>query len=182
MNLVTLADGSRYMVDVSFGGDGATQPLSLVPEQAVQNLGSQEIRLAWDVLPEQVSSRTKHWIYQYRNGPNLDWNSYYAFTEHEWLERDFEGPNFYVNTHPDSFQRHGQLVVKFLREGDRIVGKRMLAGAVIKENLGGRTQVLQVCHTEEERIKALKDHLGLLLTPEEIAGIKGYETELRNGV
>lgn len=31
VNLVTLPDGTKWMTDVGFGGDGATKPMPLVP-------------------------------------------------------------------------------------------------------------------------------------------------------
>ena len=178
VNIVTLSDGSRYMVDVSFGGDGATRPLPLIEGAVHTNLGSQEVRLAWECLPGQISPSSKSWIYQYRNAVDKPWNGYYAFNEVEWLPPDFVGPNYYVSEHDESFQRHMILVVKFLREGDYIVGKRMLAGHVVKENRGGRTAVLKVCQTEGERLQALRELFGIELTAEEVASIHDYRTQL----
>lgn len=68
------------------------------------------------------------------------------------------------------------LVVKFLREGDAIVGKRMLVDAIVKENLGGRTSVLKVCESEDERVRALREMFGIVLTAEEVGG--DWRTEL----
>lgn len=179
VNIVILEDGSRYMVDVSFGGDGATRPLPLDnPGRVFSNLGRQEIRLVWDRLPEQISASSKHWVYQYRNGSEKEWNSFYAFGENEWLETDFKVSNWYVSQHSDSFQRHMVLVVKFLREGESIIGKRMLVDEAVKENLGGRTIVLKMCETEEERVRVLSEMFGIVLTTEEAGAIRGYRTEL----
>jgi arylamine N-acetyltransferase len=178
VNIVTLADGSRYVVDVSFGGDGPTRPLPLIEKQVCTNLGAQQVRLVWESLPEQVSSRSKSWIYQYRNGVEKPWNSYYAFNEVEWLPADFTGPNYYVSQHGDSFQRHMLLVVRFLRGDESIVGKRMLAGNVVKENKGERTAVLKICESEKDRVDALQELFGIELTTEERQAIQGYRTQI----
>ncbi|CCF34659.1 hypothetical protein CH063_06607, partial [Colletotrichum higginsianum] len=45
VSIVALPDGSQHMIDVAFGGDGATKPIPLLHGQAVQNLGPQEVRL-----------------------------------------------------------------------------------------------------------------------------------------
>ena len=50
---------------------------------------------------------------------------------------------------------------------------------VVKENLGGKTKVVEDCRTEEERLEALEKWFGMRFTEEEKAGIKGWGTELR---
>lgn len=183
------------MVNVAFGGDGATKPVPLVHGQIVQNLGSQEIRLVRDHISTQVhrTESSKLWIYQYRNGVEKDWNSFYAFPEFEFLEADFKVMNWYTSTSPESFQRYSPLVVKFLRGrkvvgtngqevDEEIVGKRMLVVATVKENLGGSTQVVHECKTEEERVEALKHWFQIVLSEEEKTAIKGHWTELQVGV
>ncbi|GJD04117.1 arylamine n-acetyltransferase 1 [Colletotrichum higginsianum] len=187
-------DGSQHMIDVAFGGDGATKPIPLLHGQAVQNLGPQEVRLVRDHIANQVhrTEASKLWIYQYRNGPEREWNSFYAFSEFEFLQPDFKVMNWYTSTSPDSFQRLTPLVVKFLRgkkdvdagnpdADEEIVGKRMLAVATVKENLGGRTRIVQECKTEEERVNALAEWFHIRLSEEERAGIRGHRTEIQEG-
>lgn len=60
----------------------------------------------------------------------------------------------------------------------RFFGKRMLVNGVVKENLGGKTEVRVDCETEEERMQALDKWFGMRFTEEEKAGIKGWGTEL----
>lgn len=182
VNIVTLPSGSKYMIDVGFGGDGATKPIPMIPGQAVQNLGAQEVRLVRDHIPNQLvrTEETKLWIYQYRNSHDSDWNSFYAFSESEFLESDFVIMNWYTSTSPNSFQRFCMLVVKFLRQkkGDgneeEIYGKRMLVEGIVKENLGGKTKVVQECKSEGKRVKALEYWFGIRLSREEERGIRGH--------
>jgi arylamine N-acetyltransferase len=188
VNIVTLPDGIQYMLDVGFGGDGATKPVPLIDGHVVQNIGTQEIRLVHDHIPEQVdrSEQAKLWIYQYRNAIDLPWNSFYAFPETEFLEADFAIMNWYTGSSPTSFQTYTQLVIRFLRkevEGEEseqvIYGKRMLVNRTVKENLGGKTRVLMECKTEEERIEALRVWFEMGFTDEERDGISGWVTELK---
>lgn len=185
------------MIDVAFGGDGATKPIPLLHDHPVHNLGPQEVRLMRDHIPNQThrTEESKLWVYQYRNGPDKPWNSFYAFAEFEFLEPDFKVMNWYTSTSPDSFQRFNPLVVKFLRrkrrtgaegaaddEEEEIYGKRMLVGATFKENLGGKTAVVRECATEAERVQALRDWLQIHLSEEEQAGIRGHWTEVKLSV
>ncbi|TLD04205.1 arylamine N-acetyltransferase 2, partial [Venturia nashicola] len=187
VNIVELSDGSKWMCDVAFGGDGATKPLPLQGNQVTVNMGTQEVRLIKDHIPAQVdrSPHTKMWIYQYRNSPVQDWNSFYAFYEVEFTAEDYGVMNWYTGHSPESPQVSGVLVIKFLRRqkeggdsGSGICGKRMLVGEVVKENLGGKTNVVEACHIEDDRIAALQRWFGLELTEAERRGIVGWTTEL----
>ncbi|KAK9788962.1 hypothetical protein SCARD494_09478 [Seiridium cardinale] len=191
VNIVTLPTGERYAVDVAFGGDGPTAPLPLVSGLIHQNLGTQQVRLIRDWVSTQIHrvDDSKLWIYQYRNGADREWNSYYAFTEAEFMAADWGVINYWTSTSSDSHQTRTLLIVRFLgrtpEAGERaeeddweIYGKRMLVNGAIKENLGGKTRVLAECNTEAERVEALKQHFGITLEEEEISSIKGWVTNL----
>ncbi|KAK2028768.1 cysteine proteinase [Colletotrichum zoysiae] len=179
VNIVKLDDGTRYMVDVGFGGDLATKPLPLIPGRVTLNLGTQEVRLDFDKIPH-MSSDQKLWIYQYRNSPTQPWNASFCFTEVEFLPQDLEVMNFYTSRSTTCFQTFTLLVVKFLRRGDELYGKRMLVNRDVKENLGGTTNLIRECVSEEERITALREMFGIILTEEETWGIKGRVSEITN--
>ncbi|KAL6705111.1 hypothetical protein ACN47E_007370 [Coniothyrium glycines] len=189
VNIITLSDGSKYAVDVGFGGDGATHPVPLMHDQPHTNLGTQEIRLWRDWIPNQLhrTEETKLWIYEYRNSERAAWNAFFAFGETEAMEPDFHNLNWYTGSHPESFQTFTCIVVKFLRrpveegaqDDQEIYGKRMLINGLVKENVGGKTSVVQDCQTEEERLEALKKWFGIVLTEEEKKGIRGWGTELK---
>lgn len=150
----------------------------------------------------------KLWTYQYRNADHMDWNSCYCFPELEFTPADFEVMNFYASQSPASFQTRTVLVIKFLRrqqeeeeedEGDeeeeeeggkprkekkkrnQIYGKVMMVDGVVKRNLGGKTEIVRICRSEEERMEALGGFFGIRLTEEEREGIKGREVELGKG-
>ncbi|ESZ90040.1 arylamine N-acetyltransferase 1 [Sclerotinia borealis F-4128] len=190
VNIVALPNTTKYMVDVAFGGDGATKPLPLISGHAVQNLGTQEIRLVYETIPQQIDQSKPLWIYQYRNGPDREWNSYYAFSEHEFLHEDFEIMNYYVSTNMSArnFQTKNVLIVAFVKGrdeeseegGEKIVGKRMLVNGAIKENMGGRTRLVRTCEGESQRVEVLRELFGIRLTEEEINGIEGSIAELKD--
>lgn len=194
VNIVTLPNGERYMVDVSFGGDGPSLPLPLKPGHISHNIGTQKLRLLYDNIPGQSIAGNTHsrdggkmWVYQYQNRPEQDWNSYYAFPEMEFLPGDLEWMAEGAQSTALSFQTWTVLGVKFLmseqeiegKNGRKIYGKVMLAGDIVKTNTGGKTQTAKECKTEADRVQALKDYFGIILTNDEIIGIVGTKTEIR---
>lgn len=187
VNIVTLADGSQWHCDVGFGGDGATKPLPMVSGHVVNNLGTQEVRLLHGTIPatQQLDQSKKLWIYQYRNAPEQEWNAFYAFPETEFTAADFEVMNFYTSQSfaPTNLQTRTVLCIRFLSEpsgsGRVVVGKIMMVDGEVKRNDGrGRTTVLKVCKTEEERLATLRELFGITLTTEEREGVKGRNVEL----
>jgi hypothetical protein len=49
----------------------------------------------------------------------------------------------------------------------------------VKENICGKTLVVETCATEDARITALRRWFGIELTEEERRGILGWKTQLR---
>lgn len=197
VQIIILPDDSRWVVDVCFGGDGPTQPMRLSEGFVVRNMGTQDARFIRDFIPGQSSCATEHkmWQYQCRNNEALPWQTYYSFSDMvEWLTPDFVSINHFTSSSLESSAVTGISVVKFLRrltageeEGDtsvacpreEVYGKRILVNALVKENLGGRTVVVQECRSEQERIAALWAWFGMELTKDETTAIQGHITELR---
>ena len=178
------------MVDVGFGGDGATKPIPLIEGHVTRNIGTQDIRLIRDFILNHTlrTPERKLWVYQYRNGNEQPWNSFYAFSDLvEFLPADFDVMNWYTGSCPECFQTFTVLIVKFLRRPNKdvpgeeeIYGKRMLANGTVKENLGGKTRVVQECSTERERVEAMRTWFGIDLTNEESESIREWVTELKS--
>ncbi|KAI3396636.1 hypothetical protein diail_11891 [Diaporthe ilicicola] len=213
-HVVTVVEfgSERWVTDVGFGGDGMTAPLPLLHSAGEgreypthKNLGSQEVRITRGPYPGAVSNGEGNavWFYEYRNRSEDEWNRYYAFGDREASSWDLECANYWVASHPESFQRKQILVVKFLRdscedtwkkglieaadrhESGHIVvpevetgGKIMLADGTVKRNLGGKTEVVKICRTEEERVQALREYFGITLGEDEKQGIRGFDTAL----
>lgn len=188
VNLVTLANGSKYMLDVACGGDGPCMPIPLAHNQPRKNLGSQEVRLRHDHIPTQTirSDESRLWIYSYRNGPEMDWIDWYAFGEVEAMASDFDLINYYTSTSPLSWHTSAPLAVKFLRRlrddstGEyEIYSKNVVLNDELRQNLGGKTQLIKKMSTESERVQVLSEWLGIGLTNEERNGITGRTSALK---
>lgn len=178
MNIIQLPDGQEYHADAAFGGDGPTRPLPLISGKVWPNLGAQEVRLVYGNMPKQQRPEQKVWMYQYRNGAEKEWNTFYSFVEFEFFQDDFEVINRYTSW--EARERGNFWVVKFLRNGETaglpvldgealnerpedayVVGKIMFVNDVVKVNFGGRTRVIDEFKTEEERVNGLKKWFGI---------------------
>lgn len=103
--------------------------------------------------------------------------------EHEFTELDFENLNVYLSECERNHQTYTVLVIRFLRGGEegeqKIKAKVMMVQREVKQNLGGRTELVKVCRTEEERTEVLKEVFGINLTEEEKGAIRGWASELK---
>lgn len=68
--------------------------------------------------------------------------------------------------------------MKVLVEGDEVVGDITLVNNEVKKRIWGESEVLAVLTSEEERVAALAEHLGVRLSEAEKAGIHGMITDL----
>jgi len=134
------------------------------------------------------------------------WNAQYAFTETEFLPADFAMMNWYTSTSPQMWFTYRIVCARYLLQGDdddlslpppseqqelsmkikarvdrEIVGQISLDGGVVKRRIGDKSEIVEVCKTEEERVKALEKWFGIRLTAGERRAIKGLVTELRGG-
>lgn len=190
VNIVTFPDGQRWVSDVAFGGDGPTEPIALEDGASILNLGTQSARLRRGFTPDQSEvddPDRRLWIYECRNGEGKPWHAFYCFSDRvEWCLADFAICNWFTGCSPESFQTTTVLVVKFLRrqkgggqDGEQeVYGKRMLVNGLVKENLGGRTQLLMECKSEGERVGALREWFGIELSEKEERSIQGYQTAI----
>lgn len=148
------------------------------------NLGPQQVRLVHDLIPKQHTDSSKLWIYQYRNGAHIEWNSFYSFAEIEFFQEDFEVMNWWASA--KTVHRWTVIAVRFLREGDGvlfsqrgIVRKMMLVNDVMKVNMGGKTEIARRFETESGRLEVIRDYFGIELTQEEEDGIRGWDMALK---
>ncbi|KAL8829903.1 MAG: hypothetical protein Q9191_001746 [Dirinaria sp. TL-2023a] len=183
VNIVTLVDRSKYVLDVGFGGDGATRPLPLVDGQVSQGICDQELRLIKSNIEPNTDPTQRLWIYQVRSIAQDEWRTVYAFTELEFLPQDYEVMNFFTSQSRKTWFTRAVMAVKMLmaEKGEKVIGKVSLYEGVVKRTLGGQTEEVARCKTEAERVQALETWLGIVLTEDERRGIGGLVSDLGNG-
>ncbi|KAJ5350765.1 hypothetical protein N7541_008492 [Penicillium brevicompactum] len=178
VNIVTLENDAKYVVDVGYGGDGPTVPLPLTTDVVSQNIGTQELRLLYGSVPGLSDKRRDLWTYQFRNGADQTWKPAYAFSEFEFFQRDFEVMSFYTSQSPSCFLTSHFLAIRFLRKGEEVYGKMILDQDKLKENLGGKSILVAKFQHEQERVRILHEHFDIDLTEDEKSAIAGKKSAL----
>ncbi|KAI9700019.1 MAG: N-terminal acetyltransferase [Candelina mexicana] len=178
VNIVTI-EGQRYMVDVGFGSNGPTHPLPLVHDEVTYGIGPQEVRLLHTRIEQHTDPTQKTWVFEHHNDKQSPWMAAYSFTELEFLPPDYTIMNFYTSTSRTSFFTYTVICTKMVMERDDIVGTLTLFVADVKRRIRGKTDHLESCETEEQRIGALEKYFGIALSEEEKDGIRGMVTELK---
>ncbi|KAJ5600204.1 hypothetical protein N7450_001271 [Penicillium hetheringtonii] len=139
---------------VGYGGDGPGMPMPLIKQSTIiHNIGTQEIRLLHGSMPGLVEGHEDLWTFQFRNSVEKPWRCGYGFYELEFFQRDFEISSFYCSQNPACFLTFNLLVMRFLRDEGKVYGKVILEQNKLKENLGGKSVLVQTCQTEAERQK-----------------------------
>lgn len=179
VNIVTLSDGKKYMVDVGFGANGPTRPLPLEAGRIWEGISPQEIRLVYENIPTNTDPGQRLWIYQYRDSSKDEWIPAYCFTELEFLPRDYNVMNFWTSHNPESFFLKQVVIVKMIMEEEKLVGTLILFSDTVKRKVGGKTETLEICKSEDDRVKAVQRWFGIELGDDERRGIRGLKSELK---
>jgi arylamine N-acetyltransferase len=185
INIVTIA-GRRYFVDVGFGSSGPHHPIPLKESYSTRNVGTQSLRLLRspppDLLTSASTSTSAHqslWIYQFRHTDESDWLLAYCFGETEFTPSDFTMMNWFMSTSRTSWFTNMVVCVKMIiSEEEELIGDVTLVGGEVKRRIGGMSKTLAVLESEEQRVEALREHLGVKLSVQERSGIRGMLSEL----
>ncbi|KAI7775976.1 hypothetical protein LA080_006048 [Diaporthe eres] len=184
VNLVTI-EGKKYLVDVGFGAQEATQPIPLEDGHEITTIAPIRGKLELKHIGKQVTKddpAQRLWAWSSRKGgEGADWEDMYSFSEAEFFAEDFECINYFVMTRPQSWFLQTVLAYRpVLDEATgELVGERILHGNVVKEGASGQDRIIEVLETEEDRVRALEKYFDIRLTEKERRGIKGLVTELK---
>ena len=104
LNIVSI-NNERFVVDVGFGSNNPTQPLSMAKQDVgkeTKSIGSEQLRLVWKAIEDNESQdpRLNMWVYQHK-APNGEFSDSYCFPD--WIEfrpEDFEVMNLHTSTSP----------------------------------------------------------------------------------
>ncbi|KAI4263907.1 MAG: hypothetical protein L6R42_000966 [Xanthoria sp. 1 TBL-2021] len=177
VNIITISN-KRYMVDVAFGGNGATAPLPLEENTIHERIAPSEMRLIRSSIKQHTDPHQRLWLYQARETRDSEWQTQYCFTETEFLAEDYEMMNFWTSQSRTSIFTQAILMAKMVMEDGKVVGAVTMFNEKVKREVGG-VVVERFCMSEEDRLGILKEWFGVRLTGEEERGIKGLVTELK---
>ena len=180
VNIVTLTDGKKYMLDVGFGNNGPIRPLLLDPQDhSLEGIKPAEMRLVYQNIFENSDQEQRLWVYQHRYDPQSEWAPMYCFTELEFLPQDYEIMNFWTSQSRKSWFTTTVVAVIMMMEEEEVTGTMTLIGGEVKRRQEGRTDHMRMCEKEEDRVTVLKQWFGVVLREDEKAGIRGLITELK---
>ncbi len=180
VNIITIAN-VKYMVDVGFGGNGATAPLPLEDSTTgSQRIRPSEMRLIRSNIQQHTDPSQRLWLYQVRETPDREWQAQYCFTETEFLPRDYEMMNFWTSQSRVSIFTQSILMAKMVMdEKGVLVGALTMFNGEVKKKVGTETVESRSCGSEKERLEVLKEWFGVRLTEKEQKGITGLVTQLK---
>lgn len=180
VNLVTI-NGEKYLVDVGFGSNGATQPVPLRHDYEFTNVAPARGRLRYQAIDEFTDRSQRVWVYATQENTDAEWTDRYHFTEVEFLPGDFEVMNLRTSTSPRSFFVQNVMCMFVLLDetGATPNGLLILHRDYVKRRIGGKEEILEQLQSEEQRVAALSRYFGITLTREEQNAIKGLASELR---
>ncbi|KGO78428.1 Arylamine N-acetyltransferase [Penicillium italicum] len=181
MVLIVIIGGEKYMVDVGFGNNCATAPLLLQENVTATTIAPSEMRIVRETIAEFTDPSQKIWIYQTRYNPESKWLPQICFSDVEFLPQDFDVMNFSISQSRTSWFTRIFVCMRMIldQSGTEIIGQCVMSGKEVKERLRGKTEILQVLETEEDRIKALAKYFDMYLCESEIQGIRGMTSELK---
>lgn len=139
------------------------------------------MRLIRDSLVEFIDKEQKVWIYQTRYNPTSVWVSNICFSDVEFLPQDFAMINFSVSQKRTSWFGQVFVCMRMIMDQseEQIIGQYVMSGKEVKKRVRGQTEILQILHNEEGRVKALAKYFNMSLRQSEIQGIQGLTSELR---
>ena len=179
VNIVTI-DQQRYVVDVGFGPDGPSRPLALISGDTRSGIGPQSLKLEYRTLQQHSDPSQRVWVYSHRANDDAPWTEAFSFTETEFFPEDFEVMNLSTMTLRQSIFTQMVICTKtLLSENGDVEGVLILSNNAVKKRIGGVTSVVETLKSEEQRVNALKNWFGIVLSEEEQKGIIGLATELR---
>ena len=157
MLLLVEGEGSRWLADVGFGGEGLLLPVPF-------GNGEEARHYAWTYrVIEEAGAGT--WILQSRR--NDAWMDLYAFTLEPQQSIDYEIANHYMSTHPDS--RFVQTLTVQLPGKQR---RMILRNRDLIEDRGD-TILERRIESDEEFVSALQEYFGLDMPEEDCIAIAG---------
>jgi N-hydroxyarylamine O-acetyltransferase len=152
--LVSFTDGTRWLADVGFGGEGLLHPVCFEPaSESSQPLG--RYRIAPDgTMPGRRSAGGGGWVLQAAKPEG--WVDLYVFSLDAHERVDYEVLNHYTATHPRSIFR--SLLIAQRASTD---GRVTLRNRELTITRGDRTTTRVV--TDGEMNDVLRDHFGIEL-------------------
>lgn len=191
VNIVRTSN-TQYLVDVGFGANGPSSAIPLHTEQEHSHVGPARMRLVRESLAQYVNQDCKVWIYQHKIDEGASWVPMYSFVDFEFIPDDICCINLGPSTMTTSWFTQKIVVTRFTtaaerdvrsekfgyteelsRPMDQISGTLIINHDQLKWRHGGHTILNKEFRNDQERIDALQQYFGIVLSTEDREAIRG---------
>lgn len=181
VNIVIIGQ-TKYHIDVGFGGNGPIVPMPLDRSGVVrEHIKPSASRLQWRNIPGNTDPNQRLWIYEHRQDADSEWSMMYCFTELEFLPSDYVLMNYFTSTSKHVFfTRTIVLEKKILDDAGELVGQLIMGDRDLKWRIQGEKTKQINFESEEDRLRALEQHLGIYFDEAERVGIQGLPSEIKS--
>ena len=194
VNLVTIG-GKKYLLDGGFGGPGPSRAVPLDHGVISRHIEPADMRVLCENTPNNVDRSQKVWVYQHRNDESSQWTPMYCFVELEFTPEDIESMNFEPSMNQHTFFTHKVVANRFTTDKEvggpggpgspdedalegEIDGSITINHDVLKWRRHGKRVVEIPFKTEQDRIAALENYFGIILTQEEREAITNTAAQI----
>lgn len=179
VNIVTIGE-NKYHVDVGFGANGPAVPMKLDKSGIIQpHIAPASARLRWRNIPGNTNPDQRLWVYEHRVGPDSDFQMTYCFTELEFLPCDYNIMNYYTSTSPKIFFTQVIVAEKKIVQDGELVGNLIMGNNDLKWRVRGEKLREIKFESEEDRLRALEEHFGIVFGQVERESIRGLPSEIK---
>ncbi|KAF3034576.1 N-terminal acetyltransferase [Didymella heteroderae] len=181
VNIVTIGE-TKYHIDVGFGGNGPTVPMPLDRSDLVrEHIKPAASRLQWRNIPGNTDPHQRLWVFEHRQNDDSEWTMIYCFTELEFLPSDYALMNYFTSTSKHTFfTRTIVLEIKILDDAGELAGQLIMSDKDLKWRIHGEKTKQIEFESEEDRLNALEEHLGIHFGEVERVGIQGLPSEIKS--
>lgn len=175
--LIVELGADKYAVSASASEFSSPVPNQLVHDKPFVDVGTRMQRMLHSAIPGNTSKQ-KWWRMQIRNSINQSWMDIFCFQEVEWMDLDFILLSRGLWAHGTAWLASLVVCIRYVLDQGVPVGWIMICGNELRHWMDGKNEVIEKFYCESERISALKEHFGIVLSEEEECGIVGRISEL----
>lgn len=197
VNVVTIGT-QRYLLDGGYGPRGPSWAMPLEHETVSEQIYPAQAKLVYDRIPENLDSSQRLWIYHYRKNPQDQWTPQYCFAELEFIPADIEAMNFEPSLNRRTFFTHKIVAARFTTDedddmgtfpktpGQEVVGEEVNGSVTLDHDVlrwrkrGGEKVEIRL-RSERERVRALEQYFGIVLSADEQQAIMGTAAQIGGG-
>ena len=168
-------------MDPSFPKFVSPFPVPLVHDEPVGDAWGRSWRMVYSTISGWTAGDQKWWRMQHRESENHPWMDIYCLMETEWQPSDIRILAMGIGaTGSIGWLFKSVACFRIILEGDLPVGHLLIWHDELRQLYKGQNQILQKFYNENDRVAALAEEFGILLSEDDQRQIVGMTTELKD--